>query len=258
MAARKRPGGHMLDAATTTGWVPCLGAGTTQVAPSPLRPKGCRGAAASAVLALLDDVQRHRRRRAALHTRPRRRQRGPWGAFGILLSPSGQSACLSFSVLPDPSFMRRRRRAYCFVGLRGPGRSPYIPVRVGPGPLALRVLRGRAPGGLSARCSQGRDVFEAARQGVPGARREGPTKKAPGPGATRRDAAPGARCCVAARRRCAQGICLLAASCIASPGAGVAPEIPPGARPLTQRRRDAPFVASLRKGPAFPPNASTL
>ena len=33
-------------------------AGTTQVAPNPLRPKGCRGTAASAVLALLSDGHR--------------------------------------------------------------------------------------------------------------------------------------------------------------------------------------------------------
>ena len=85
MAARKRLGGQMLDAATTTGWIPFLGAATTQMAPNPLRPKDCRGAAASAVLALLDDVQRHRRRRAVLHTRPWRRQRGSREFFSRLL-----------------------------------------------------------------------------------------------------------------------------------------------------------------------------
>jgi len=43
----------------------------------PMRPSGSGGAGASAALALLDDVQRHRLRRAALHQRPRRSERGP-------------------------------------------------------------------------------------------------------------------------------------------------------------------------------------
>ena len=47
----------MLGAATTTGWTPFLGAATTQMAPNPLRPKGCRGTGPPAVLPLLDDVQ---------------------------------------------------------------------------------------------------------------------------------------------------------------------------------------------------------
>ena len=47
----------MRGAATTTGWAPFLGAGTKQMAPNPLRPKGCRGTAPPAVLSLLDDVQ---------------------------------------------------------------------------------------------------------------------------------------------------------------------------------------------------------
>jgi len=34
---------------------------------TPMRPSGSGGAGASAALALLDDVQRHRLRRAALH-----------------------------------------------------------------------------------------------------------------------------------------------------------------------------------------------
>jgi len=42
-------------------------AATKQVAPNPLRPKGCRGTAPSAVFSLLDDALRHRRRRDALH-----------------------------------------------------------------------------------------------------------------------------------------------------------------------------------------------
>jgi len=43
----------------------------------PLRPSGSGGAGASAALALLDDVRRHRLRRAALHLPPRRSERGP-------------------------------------------------------------------------------------------------------------------------------------------------------------------------------------
>ena len=56
-AARKRLGGQMLGAATTEGWAPFLGAATTQMAPKPLRPPGCRGTAPPAALPLLDDVQ---------------------------------------------------------------------------------------------------------------------------------------------------------------------------------------------------------
>jgi len=44
---------------------------------SPMRPSGSGGAGASAALALLGDVQRHRLRRAALHLPPRRSERGP-------------------------------------------------------------------------------------------------------------------------------------------------------------------------------------
>ncbi len=43
----------------------------------PMRPLGSGGAGASAALALLDDVQRHRLRRAVLHLPPRRSERGP-------------------------------------------------------------------------------------------------------------------------------------------------------------------------------------
>ena len=42
-----------------------------------MRPSGSGGAGASAALALLDDVQRHRLRRAALHLPLRRSERGP-------------------------------------------------------------------------------------------------------------------------------------------------------------------------------------
>jgi hypothetical protein len=44
---------------------------------TPTRPLGSGGAGASAALAFLDDVQRHRLRRAALHLPPRRPERGP-------------------------------------------------------------------------------------------------------------------------------------------------------------------------------------
>ena len=44
---------------------------------SPVRPSGSGGAGASAALALLDDVHRHRLRRAALHLPPQRSERGP-------------------------------------------------------------------------------------------------------------------------------------------------------------------------------------
>jgi hypothetical protein len=44
---------------------------------TPMRPSGSGGAGASAALALLDDVPRHRLRRAALHLPPRRSERGP-------------------------------------------------------------------------------------------------------------------------------------------------------------------------------------
>ena len=40
---------------------------------TPMRPLGSGGAGASAALALLDDVQRHRLRRAALHLPPHSR-----------------------------------------------------------------------------------------------------------------------------------------------------------------------------------------
>ena len=42
-----------------------------------MRPSGSGGTGASAALALLDDVHRHRLRRAALHLPPRRSERGP-------------------------------------------------------------------------------------------------------------------------------------------------------------------------------------
>jgi hypothetical protein len=44
---------------------------------TPMPPSGSGGAGASAALALLDDVHRHRLRRAALHLPPRRSERGP-------------------------------------------------------------------------------------------------------------------------------------------------------------------------------------
>ena len=44
---------------------------------TPMRPSGSGGAGASAALALLDDVPRHRLRRAALHLSPRGSERGP-------------------------------------------------------------------------------------------------------------------------------------------------------------------------------------
>ncbi|MGA2262983.1 MAG: hypothetical protein ABSH28_16325 [Acidobacteriota bacterium] len=44
---------------------------------TPMRPSGSSGAGASAALALLNDVPRHRLRRAALHLPPRRSERGP-------------------------------------------------------------------------------------------------------------------------------------------------------------------------------------
>ncbi len=50
-------------------------AATKQMAPNPLRPMGCRGTAPPAVLSLLDDALRHRRRRDALHPGPWRWQR---------------------------------------------------------------------------------------------------------------------------------------------------------------------------------------
>ena len=43
---------------------------------TPMRPSGSDGAGASASLALLDDVQRHRLRRAASHLPQRRSERG--------------------------------------------------------------------------------------------------------------------------------------------------------------------------------------
>ena len=64
---------------------PFLGAATTQVAPNPLRPKGCRGTAPLAVLSLLDDVLGHRRRRDALHPGPWRWQRDLREFFSSLL-----------------------------------------------------------------------------------------------------------------------------------------------------------------------------
>ena len=44
---------------------------------TPMRPSGSGLAGTSAALALLDDVHRHRLRRAALHLPPRRSERGP-------------------------------------------------------------------------------------------------------------------------------------------------------------------------------------
>ena len=46
-----------------------------QILAIPMRPVGSGGAGASAALALLDDVHRHRLRRAALHLPPRRSER---------------------------------------------------------------------------------------------------------------------------------------------------------------------------------------
>ena len=44
---------------------------------TPMRPSGSGLAGASAALALLDDVHRHRLRRAALHLPPPGQERGP-------------------------------------------------------------------------------------------------------------------------------------------------------------------------------------
>ncbi len=44
---------------------------------TPMRPSGSGLAGASAALALLDDVQRHRLRRAALHLPPQARNAAP-------------------------------------------------------------------------------------------------------------------------------------------------------------------------------------
>ena len=44
---------------------------------TPMRPSGSGGAGASAALPLLDDLPRHRLRRAAWHLPPRRSERGP-------------------------------------------------------------------------------------------------------------------------------------------------------------------------------------
>jgi hypothetical protein len=44
---------------------------------TPMRPSGSGGAGASAALAPLDDVHRHRLRRAALHLPPQRPERDP-------------------------------------------------------------------------------------------------------------------------------------------------------------------------------------
>ncbi|MGA2264202.1 MAG: hypothetical protein ABSH28_22555 [Acidobacteriota bacterium] len=44
---------------------------------TPMRPSGSGGAGAIGTRALLDDVPRHRLRRAALHLPPRHSERGP-------------------------------------------------------------------------------------------------------------------------------------------------------------------------------------
>ena len=57
---------------------------------TPMRPSGSGGAGAFAALVLLNDVHRHRLRRAALHLPPRRSERGP-SQFSdrlLALSPS--------------------------------------------------------------------------------------------------------------------------------------------------------------------------
>ncbi len=53
----------------------------------PMRPSGSGGAGAPAALALLDDVHRHRLRRAALHLPPRRSERDPSQFLDRLLAP---------------------------------------------------------------------------------------------------------------------------------------------------------------------------
>jgi uncharacterized protein len=69
------------------------------MAPNPLRQKGYRGTAPPAVLSLLDDVQRHRRRRDALHPGPWRRQRDLWGFLSSLLDKALLLHDLGWSVL---------------------------------------------------------------------------------------------------------------------------------------------------------------
>ncbi len=67
--------------------LPCS-PGAARATPWPFadRPLGCRGTAPPAVLSLLDDVQRHRRRRDALHPGPWRWQRDLREFFSSLLS----------------------------------------------------------------------------------------------------------------------------------------------------------------------------
>ncbi len=88
-----------------------------------------------------------------------------------------------------PPRVRRRRRTSCFVSLRRPHpqrtgstlavRPPRLPRR-GSGP----------PGALGALPAGPEQIREGPRKACRAARRRGPTKKMPGPAATRRDAAP--------------------------------------------------------------------
>ena len=118
-----------------------------------------------------------------------------------LRRPSGARPGLSWCTpSPHPPRVRRRRRTSCFVSFRRPH-----PQRTG-STLAVRPphlpRRGSGlPGALGALPAGPEQLREGPRKACRAARRRGPTKKMPGPAATRRDAAPWAVRFVPARRK---------------------------------------------------------
>ena len=118
-----------------------------------------------------------------------------------LRRPSGASPSLvPWLRSPHPPRVRRRRRTSCFVSFRRPHpqrTGSTLPVR----PPNLPSRGSGLPGALGALPAGPEQIREGPRKACKAARRRGPTKKMPGPVATRRDAAPWAVRFVPARRK---------------------------------------------------------
>ena len=133
-----------------------------------------------------------------VRARPRERGRAP---AAVPQPPFGrQPQPRPIRPPPHPPRVRRRRRTSCFVSFRRPHPqrigstlavwSPHLPRR-GSG----------LPGALGALPAGPEQIREGPRKACRAARRRGPTKKMPGPAATRRDAVPWAVRFVPARRK---------------------------------------------------------
>src|SRR5206468_8010156 len=106
----------------------------------PMRPSGCGGGGPSASLRRLDDVHRHRLRRRALHTAPRRSQRGHlYFHHGLLRQGAG---IMSFSA--RDSFTHLTSNGYVHAYRRGPVVALYNPLNLNAAFL-LDVPEGAAP-----------------------------------------------------------------------------------------------------------------